>query len=190
VIRMAIVALLATGGAVVTLSRPVNDRSAVQGKNLAARIAVALKTRTPEPPAGVSPASSDGPPTVAPTAPVDLGEPILTLPDIGDLFWACRGVRKTGSLVYKFSTTFTASMATETVSYSLDGGPWVSKVLQPGQLLSTRLNTATSHTWRVVQPIEPYTTNANIVVTMGHNTFGQCLNPDIHVSRSREDHTG
>lgn len=124
---------------------------------------------------------------MVPPAAVYLGEPILTLPDIGALFWDCR--RKAGSVVYKFSTTFTASMATETVRYSLDGGPWGSKVLQPGQSLSTLFTTATSHSWRVVQPIEPYTTKVTMVVTLGHNTFGQCLNPEVQVSRTREDHT-
>jgi hypothetical protein len=146
---------------------------------------------TVRPSVGTSPSPVDFPPTESPTGTGHSpGEPVLSLPGIGALYWDCRGAREGGSLIYKFSTTFTAdaATATETVSYSLDGGASVSKVLQPGKTLSTPFKSATSHLWHVVQSIEPYTTRATIEVTLGHNSFGQCLNPDIQVSRVRDDH--
>ena len=140
------------------------------------------------PSVGTSPSPVDFPPTATPPSRGDPGESVVSLPGIGTLAWDCR--RKAGSQDFKFSTTFTAEDGIQTVRYSLDGGPWVSnsKVLEPGDWLSTPFRSATSHTWRVVQSIEPWTMKATIVATLAGNSFGQCLNPDIQVSRVRISH--
>jgi hypothetical protein len=113
---------------------------------------------------------------------------IVSLPTIGGLTWQCD--RKRGTLNFKFSTTFAADLAgaTETVSYSLDGNPWVTGTLQPGDAASTPFRSATSHSWRIVQPRKPYTTEVTIEATFTGNSFGDCLNPEVQVSRVRLDH--
>jgi hypothetical protein len=111
------------------------------------------------------------------------------LPDIGSLSWRCDN--KSGPVDFRYSTTFTqATRATETVSYSLDGGSSVSKVLQPGSgmAVSTPFVSATVHRWRIVQAVEPYTTKATIVATFRGNPHGQCLYPTLDVSLVRVSH--
>jgi hypothetical protein len=145
-------------------------------------------TITVTPSVETSPSPVDARPAESPRRQGNHGEVVATLPGIGTLAWDCR--RKAGSLDFKFSTTFTAEDGIQTVRYSLDGGPWVfnSKVLEPGDVISTPFRSATSHEWRVVQRSKPYTTKATFVATLAGSSFGECLNPDVQVSRVRVSH--
>jgi hypothetical protein len=149
----------------------------------------ASPTQRPTPSSSTQPISTPSA-SSSPTQSADArgGEAIASLPDVGTLSWDCS--RKAGTHDFKFSTTFsaTAASATQTVEYSLNGSAWVTKVLQPGMVFSTPFVKATSHTWRIAQSIEPYTTKVTIVVTLIGNSFGDCLNPEVDVSRVRISH--
>jgi hypothetical protein len=113
---------------------------------------------------------------------------VIALPDLGSIAWTCGGTgRRT-----LFSTTFTVPdlSATEKVGYSLDGGPVVSRTLQPGQHMSTPLTPASSHVWTVEQPIKPYVSTATITVTLGPTKYDSCFNPKVTVVRVRKSSSG
>lgn len=113
------------------------------------------------------------------------GEAVVTIPNVGTLSWRC--AHQPGS-EYRFATTFTSEGATDRVSYSLEGGGHEIRTLQPGQAFATPFTTSTSHSWHVTQGIEPYTTRLTISALFTRNSFGDCLNPEIDVSRIRKSH--
>jgi len=113
------------------------------------------------------------------------GEAVVTIPNIGTLSWRC--AHQPGS-EYRFATTFTSECATDLVSYTLEGGGHETRMLQPGQALATPLTTAASHSWNVTQGTEPYTTRLTISALFMRNSFGDCLNPEIDVTRVRKSH--
>jgi hypothetical protein len=110
-------------------------------------------------------------------------EEIVSLPDLGSVGWDCKD--SADKTIPIFSTTFTATMATETASYSIEGHARVSKTLQGGQHLSTPFTGATRHVWTIEQPIDPYNTTARIVVNMRPDRVFGCFNPTVSVWRVR-----
>jgi hypothetical protein len=161
-----------TSGSSATPTSPTPDPSSAP--------ATTPSTVTPSP----SPTVTTTPKATPSTDPDVRGlEEIVALPDLGSVGWNCKG--SADDPVPTLSTTFTATGATLTAEYSLDGRAGRSRTLQPGQYLSTPFTNSRRHVWTIKQPIDPYNTTATITVTMRPDQVFGCFNPTVTVSRVR-----